>query len=52
MTMEEARAEIAELLDILRWLHDLQNGCPLPSYDPKWTETMARALIILKKHDA
>lgn len=37
----------AELADVLRWLYDLQNGCPLPKYEADWERTMERAGAIL-----
>lgn len=42
--------ELDAALDSLRWLHDLQNGPPLPKYEKDWTATMAKTLAILKRN--
>jgi hypothetical protein len=38
---------LAEVMDTLEWLVDLQNGCPLPKYENDWNRTIAKARKIL-----
>lgn len=45
--MERQARMAQELRDILQWLVDLQNGCPLPKYEKNWDWTMARARRLL-----
>ena len=42
--LENARRK---LFDCLERLVDYQNGCPLPSYEKKWTRAMTDAAILL-----
>jgi hypothetical protein len=47
MEIERLRADEAEMIVVLRWLVDLQNGPPLPKYAADWQRTMDRARAIL-----
>ena len=52
MNQEEEDRLVEEhmrLAEVLRDLHDLQNGPPLPSYEQEWDEVMKRAVAILKQ---
>ena len=52
MNQEEEDRLVEEhmrLAEVLRDLHDLQNGPPLPGYEQEWDEVMKRAVAILKQ---
>lgn len=42
--------QIATLREALQLLYDVQNGCPLPSYEEGWTRAMALTCEALKEH--
>jgi len=47
---DELRVVFVDALDILRGLHDYQNGCPLPSYEKGWNKYMDLTKKMLHKH--
>jgi len=44
-------ADLTELVEGLRLLHDNQNGCPLPSYEKDWNKAMADAQRLLAEYE-
>jgi len=50
--IECLRARLAEALDVLRALADVQNGPPLPKYEADWSDAMDRAYALLDKEGA
>lgn len=58
-TMAELTASIQQVVDdeikpwaeTLRWLCDLQNGCPLGKYEDEWTEAMTKAIKMIEEYE-
>jgi len=48
--MRERGNDTGEALNALRMLFDVQNGCPLPSYEKDWNKAMAKAVKVLEKY--
>ncbi len=46
--LEKAEEANKEAVEIIQWLRDLQNGCPLPKYEKDFNEQNARADKFLK----
>ena len=44
-------ADLKEAVDIIQWLVDLQNGCPLDKYRVDWERETARAYAFLKRKE-
>lgn len=47
---EQQAQEIARLREALQLLYDVQNGCPLPTYQADWDEAMVMTERLLKEH--
>ena len=46
-----ALLDLDDALDLLRELHDNQNGPPLPKYAKRWEACMEKTIELLNKHD-
>lgn len=46
------RADVAELAECLRDLHDYQNGPPLIKYQDEWQAAIEKTITLLNKHGA
>lgn len=49
-TLRHKERALIEALDIIQWLMDLQNGCPLPSFERNFERENKRAREFLAQH--